>query len=87
MKINNPMFNEEYRKNYYMAIHNPEYIQKKREMTLGEKNPNFGNHWTEKMKKELSEKKKGLKAFNNGEICIMRKECPEGFVRGFIKKK
>lgn len=87
MKKNNPMFNAEYKKNFYMAVHNPEYIQKKREMTQGEKNPNYGNHWDDNMKKNLSEKKKGLKAYNNGVICIMRKECPEGFVPGILKKK
>ena len=33
------------------------------------------------------QKKKGLKAYNNGVICIMRKECPEGFVPGMLKRK
>ena len=39
------------------------------------------------MKKKMSEKKKGLKAFNNGVVCVMRKECPEGFVPGALKRK
>ena len=87
MKKNNPMFNPEYRKNYYMAIHNPEYIEKKREMSIGEKNGNYGHRWSESMKENLRKKKKGLKAFNNGKICVMRKECPKGFIPGMLKRK
>lgn len=86
MKKNNPMFNPEYRKNYYMAIHNPEYRKKKSEMSKGEKNGNYGKRWTQEMKKSLSEKKKGLRAYNNGEICVMARECPEGFVLGMLKR-
>ena len=87
MKKNNPMFNPEHRKKFYEAIHSPEYIEKKRQMALGEKNANYGHHWTNNMKESLSEKKKGLKAYNNGEICVMRRECPEGFVLGTLKRK
>lgn len=86
MKKNNPMFNPEYKENFYMAVHNPEYRKKKSEMSKGEKNGNYGNYWSDEMKKNLSSKKKGLKAFNNGIICVMRKECPEGFVPGSLRK-
>lgn len=87
MKKNNPMFNPEHRKKFYESIHSPEYIEKKRQMALGEKNGNYGHHWDNDMKESLSKKKKGLKAYNNGKICVMRKECPEGFVLGTLKRK
>ena len=87
MKKENPMFNPTYRKNYYAAVHSSEYREKKREQSRGKNNPNYGNYWTDEMKKSLSEKKKGLRAFNNGVICVMRKECPEGFVPGLLRKK
>lgn len=87
MKKNNPMHNPEVRKNHYMATHNPEYRRMKSEMCKGKNNPNYGNHWSDEMKKKLSEKKKGLKAYNNGEICIMARECPEGFVLGYLRNK
>lgn len=86
MKNNNPMHNPEFRKNYNMAIKNPKLLEKRKEMSIGENNPNYGNSWTKEMKENLSKKKKGLKAYNNGVICVMRKECPEGFVPGALKR-
>lgn len=86
MKKNNPMHNSQFRKNYYMAIRNPELTAKRKEMFKGKNNPNYGNNWTDEMKQQMSEKKKGLKAYNNGVICVMARECPEGFVLGRLKK-
>ena len=49
--------------------------------------PNKGIPLTEEQKKNLSKVRKGLKWFNNGEINIMRFECPEGFVSGRIYQR
>ena len=49
--------------------------------------PNKGIHLTEEQKKNLSRVRKGLKWFNNGEISIMRFECPEGFTPGRIYQR
>ena len=46
--------------------------------------PNKGIPLTEEQKKHLSRVRKGLQWFNNGEISIMRFECPEGFIPGRI---
>ena len=46
--------------------------------------------WTDDKRKKQSEimkgKCKGKRWFNNGEICVRAKECPEGFVPGRLKK-
>lgn len=70
-----------------MAIRNPELTAKRKEMFKGKNNPNYGNNWTDEMKQQMSEKKKGLKAYNNGVICVMARECPGGFVPGGLKKE
>lgn len=44
-------------------------------------------HLTEEQKKNLSRVRKGLQWFNNGEISIMRFECPEGFTPGRIYQR
>ena len=44
-------------------------------------------HLTEEQKKNLSKVRKGLHWFNNGEISIMRFECPEGFIPGRIYQR
>lgn len=44
-----------------------------------------GKKFTDEHKKNLSKCKKGLRAFNNGVICVMRFECPEGFIAGRLK--
>ena len=46
-----------------------------------------GKHVSEETKKRLSKAFKTLRWFNNGEICIRAKECPEGFVPGRLKRK
>ena len=35
----------------------------------------------------LSEKFTGARYYNNGIICVRRKECPEGFVLGRLSRK
>ena len=49
--------------------------------------PNKGIPLTEEQKKNLSKVRKGLQWFNNGEISIMRFECPEGFTPGRIYQR
>ena len=63
----------------------------------GEKNPNYGNSWTEQMKNDMSVKKSGSKnpiynkiIINNGEIekRISKEEpIPNGYVVGRVLKK
>ena len=64
------------------------------EAKKGEKNPMYGKHFSEEHKKKLSEAHKGkniwtngMHWFNNGEINIRAKECPEGFVPGKVTNK
>ena len=58
----------------------------------GENNYLFGKHHSVEARKKMSEankgntKTKGKFWFNNGIINIRSKECPEGFVKGRIKK-
>ena len=42
-------------------------------------------HRSEETKKKIGEAKKGTLWYNNGEISIRAKECPDGFVPGRIK--
>ena len=49
--------------------------------------PNKGIPLTEEQKKNLSKVRKGLRWFNNGEMNIMRFECPEGFIPGRIYQR
>lgn len=46
-----------------------------------------GKHLSEEAKKLHSEQMKGKHWFNNGEICVRAKECPEGFVPGRLRRK
>ena len=46
----------------------------------------IGHHFTVEEKKKIGEKNKGRKYFNNGEIEVMRFECPPGFVPGRCPK-
>ena len=49
--------------------------------------PNKGIPMSNEQKMKLSKVRKGLKWFNNGEISIMRFECPEGFTPGRIYQR
>ncbi len=45
-----------------------------------------GKHFTEEQKKHIGDGNRGRKYYNNGEIEVMRFECPEGFVPGRCPK-
>ena len=51
----------------------------------GENNPMYGKHHSEETKKKMREAHKGKHWFNNGKINIRAKECPEGFVPGWLR--
>ena len=48
---------------------------------------NKGKKMSEESRNKMSEYRKGLGWFNNGIINIKAKSCPEGFVKGMIKRK
>ena len=52
----------------------------KRKMSIAKKN------MSEETKRKMSIAKKGLLWFNNGAIAVRAKSCPEGFVKGRLKK-
>ena len=69
----------------------------KLKMSESHKGRVFTEEWKRKMseahknmskeyKQKLSEAKQGLLWFNNGTITVRAKSCPEGFVRGRLKK-
>ena len=76
---------------FYGKTHSEEALEKMR--STKEKNGTLhkgtfdGQHHSDETKKIISEKKKGRSWFNNGEINVMRFECPEGFVPGRLKMK
>lgn len=47
---------------------------------------NKGKHHSEESKKKMSEAQKGKHWYNNSEVSVQAKECPEGFVKGRICK-
>lgn len=44
--------------------------------------PMFGKTLTESTRRLISDKKKGSHWYNNGEVSVMAKNCPEGFTPG-----
>ena len=54
---------------------------------IGEKNHNYGKPKSNETKNKLSNSFKGLCFFNNGEINIRARECPQGFIKGRLKRK
>ena len=63
-----------------------EHKQKMSESLKGKTPWNKGKHYTEAQKHKMSEYRKGLNCFNNGIKNVFARECPEGFVRGILKK-
>ena len=42
----------------------------------------LGKKHSDEAKKKIGEAKKGMRWFNNGEKCVIAKECPDGFTPG-----
>ena len=81
---NNPLFGKH---------HSAEALNKMSDSKKGENNPLFGKHHSAETRKMMSEANKGknnwtkgTQWFNNGVKSIRAKTCPEGFVKGRIKK-
>ena len=47
----------------------------------------LGKKFSEEHKANLSTAKKGMLWWNNGVICVMARECPDGFTRGRIYRR
>ena len=63
----------------------PGYWKGKQGYWKGKTGPNYGKHHSVETRKKISEGNKGTRWFNNGEINIRAKECPEGFVPGRLR--
>lgn len=79
-------------KNWLGKHHSEETKRKMSESQKGNKNM-LGKHHSEETKLKISESNKGkntwikgLQWFNNGIVEVLVKSCPEGFVRGRLKK-
>ena len=67
-------------KKYMLGKHHSE--EAKRKISEGNK----GKKRSEEAKRKIAEYRKGCHWFNNGIITVQAKSCPEGFVRGRIKR-
>ena len=81
---NNPRFGKH---------HSAEARKKISEARKGKQSCMNGKHLSEETRKKMSEAHKGkmnptfgTRWYNNGVICVRAKTCPEGFVKGRIKK-
>lgn len=88
---NNPMFGKP--SAFKDKHHSAEARKKMSEALKGENNPLFGKHHSAEARKKMSKSKKGkttwvkdTRWYNNGVKSIRAKTCPEGFVKGRIKK-
>jgi hypothetical protein len=65
----------------------PMTIEHRKNISEANKGKNKGNHLSDGHRKKIGAAKKGACWYNNGEINIRAKECPEGFVPGRIHWK
>ena len=79
-------------KNWLGRHHSEETRRKMSEAQQGNKNM-LGKHHSEETRRKMSEAQKGKNTwikdshwFNNGTITVIAKSCPEGFVKGRLKK-
>lgn len=64
---------------FFGKNHSEEYRKKMSEAKKGK-------HLSEEHKRKLGDVKKGKHWYNNSVISVLARECPEGFVKGRIKK-
>lgn len=62
-----------------------------KKIVQGKNNPFYGKHHTEEAKRKdavaTRERNLGRHWYNNGEIQVFQYECPDGFVKGMLKRK
>ena len=66
--------------------HHTEETKRKMSAVMKFKTPWLGRHHTEETKRKLSKSKQNRHWFNNGITELQVKSCPEGFVKGRLKK-
>ena len=76
-------FTEEHKRKIAESLKGNRHTEEaKRKMSIAKQ----GKHLSEEHKQKVSNAFKGLHWYNNGIISVRAKECPEGFVRGRLKK-
>ena len=65
--------------------HSEEQNIKHSEAMKGKNNPFYGKSHSEEIKRKISEAHKDKHWYNNGEINILSKECPDGFTKGRLR--
>ena len=52
----------------------------------GKRSPNYGKRFSEEHRRKMSEARKGKHWYTNGVINVVSSECPDGFVKGQIRR-
>lgn len=66
--------------------HSEETKRKWSEQRKGRKPWNYGKTMSDEQRKKLADYFKGMAWWNNGAVEVRSKDCPEGFVKGRLKK-